>query len=73
MVYDYVNLVIYSSITINTEIFKETDIFIRTKAISQVIFDPNIEFLILFNSDVIYKYYYPKTGLLINKEILLKF
>ncbi len=38
-----------------------------------MIFDANLEFLILINSDIIYKYYYPKTGLLINKEILLKF
>jgi hypothetical protein len=51
----------------------ETDIFSKFKAISQVIFDPMLEFLILINSDIIYKYYYPKTGLLINKEILLEF
>jgi hypothetical protein len=66
VVYDYKNLVIYSSLIPDTELYQEKDIFPYTLSISQVIFDANMEFLILINSDVIYKYYYPSSGNLIN-------
>jgi hypothetical protein len=40
IIYDYVNLAIFSSKSINSELYLESDIFSKNNAISQVIFDP---------------------------------
>ena len=56
VIYDYINLVIFSSKIENTELYRETDLLIRTKSISQIIFDSNMKILILFSSEIIYYY-----------------
>ena len=49
VVYGYKNLVIYSSLIPDTELYQEKDILPYTLSISQVIFDANMEFLILIS------------------------
>jgi hypothetical protein len=56
VIHGYVNLVIFSSKIENTELYRETDLLIRTKSISQIIFDSNMKILILFSSEIIYYY-----------------